>query len=202
MSARRELALKLIEDGMSQREFSPTHKLWFSGNHRPHLRDTGEAIRRRMNLIPFSVIIAEAQRREGHEKDLLREAPGVLAKMIDGCVQWQRGGLNPPRKVIEATDKYMEEEDSLKQWFEECVEVDVAGDGAFTSALYESYVKWMRMAGNFPLRQTDFVLTLERREQEFGIERVQGNFEIKGQRGRGFRRIKTVTFVQETFGVL
>jgi putative DNA primase/helicase len=180
-------------------EFFPTHKLWFSGNHRPHLRDVGEAIRRRMNLIPFVVIIPEAERREGYEKDLLREAPGILAKMIAGCVAWQRDGLSPPQKVIEATNRYMDEEDSLKQWFEECVVVDVEAKGAFTPALYESYVRWMRRAGNYPLRQTDFVLILEQREQEFGIERAPDRFEINRERGRGFRRIKEVIYVQETF---
>jgi hypothetical protein len=74
-----------------------------------------------------------------------------------------------------------------------------AAKGAFTPTLYESYVKWMRRAGNYPLRQTDFVLTLEQREEEFGIERAPGQFEIGGERGRGFRRIKEVVFVQETF---
>src|SRR5436190_113345 len=34
-------------------EYVPQFKLWITGNHKPGLRSVGEAIRRRMNLIPF-----------------------------------------------------------------------------------------------------------------------------------------------------
>jgi phage/plasmid-associated DNA primase len=33
--------------------FSPAIKLWIGGNHKPGLRGVDEAIRRRLNLIPF-----------------------------------------------------------------------------------------------------------------------------------------------------
>ena len=41
-------------------EFYPVFKLFIAGNHKPGLRTVDEAIRRRMNLIPFKVTIPKA----------------------------------------------------------------------------------------------------------------------------------------------
>jgi putative DNA primase/helicase len=43
-------------------EFVPQFKLVIAGNHRPTLRTVDEAIRRRLNLIPFTVTIPPAER--------------------------------------------------------------------------------------------------------------------------------------------
>ena len=40
-------------------EFTPQFKLLIMGNHRPGLRGVDESIRRRINLIPFTVTIPE-----------------------------------------------------------------------------------------------------------------------------------------------
>ncbi len=36
--------------------------------------------------------------------------------MIDGCVDWQRGGLKPPQAVIDATAAYLDDEDAIAAW--------------------------------------------------------------------------------------
>ena len=38
-------------------EYLPQFKLFLSGNHKPGLRSVGEAMRRRVNMIPFAVVI-------------------------------------------------------------------------------------------------------------------------------------------------
>jgi putative DNA primase/helicase len=38
-------------------EFQPTHKFFMASNHKPEIRETGEAMWRRIRLIPFSVTI-------------------------------------------------------------------------------------------------------------------------------------------------
>ena len=43
-------------------EFIPNFKLAIAGNHKPGLRSVDEAIRRRLNLIPFAVTIPPAER--------------------------------------------------------------------------------------------------------------------------------------------
>jgi P4 family phage/plasmid primase-like protien len=87
-------------------EYIPQFKLLIAGNHKPGLRSVDEAIRRRFNLIPFAVTIPKQDRQFGEK--LKAEWPGILAWMIQGCLDWQQRGLNPPDAVTAATDAYLE----------------------------------------------------------------------------------------------
>jgi putative DNA primase/helicase len=80
--------------------FNPTFKLFVAGNHKPALRGVDEAIRRRMHLIPFLVTIPAAERDPELGEKLKAEWPGILAWMIDGCLDWQRQRLAPPTAVV------------------------------------------------------------------------------------------------------
>jgi len=175
--------------------FDPTHKLMFNGNHRPGLRTVDTAIRARFNMIPFDVIIPKEDRDLGMEDKLSKEAPGILHQMIQGCLAWQRDGLQPPARVNATTDKYMDDQDQLKAWFERCVDLGAPTDMIFTTRLYASYSKWMQDAGETPLRENSFVEELEHRSAEFGIKRVPGKMTIGTRRGRGFSGIKGVSDV-------
>jgi putative DNA primase/helicase len=56
----------------------PQFKLFIIGNHKPGLRSVDEAIRRRFNLIPFTVTIPLAERDIGLVDKLKEEWPGIL----------------------------------------------------------------------------------------------------------------------------
>ena len=62
-------------------EFTPQFKLFVTGNHKPGLRNVDEAIRRRLNYIPFTVIIPEANRDPMLAEKLKPEWPGILQWM-------------------------------------------------------------------------------------------------------------------------
>jgi putative DNA primase/helicase len=186
-------------------EFMPTHKLMFSGNYRPSLRSVGVAMRSRVNLIPFTVIIPKTDQLDLDEQ-LKAEAPRILYKMIEGCREWQREGLKPPEKVTQATDDYMDAEDSLALWFDECVTPGNENDGAFTEEIYPSYRTWMQNAGETPMIEKSFVAELEARASEFNIVRSREKITVKRKklndegklievsvRRRGFLGIKEVT---------
>ena len=49
--------------------YQPTFKLIVAGNHRPSLRNVDEAIRRRFNLVPFTVTIPPAERDPASQKN-------------------------------------------------------------------------------------------------------------------------------------
>ena len=66
-------------------EFLPQFKLIIAGNHKPGLRSVDEAIRRRFNLIPFTITIPPSERDELLPEKLKAELPGILAWMIRGC---------------------------------------------------------------------------------------------------------------------
>ena len=60
-------------------EFQPQFKLFIAGNHRPRLRSVDEAIRRRFNLIPFTVAIPPDERNKELAEQLKAEWSGILA---------------------------------------------------------------------------------------------------------------------------
>jgi putative DNA primase/helicase len=59
--------------------FLPLFKLFIAGNHKPGLRGVDEAMRRRLNLIPFTVTISVADRDVQLADKLKPEMPGILA---------------------------------------------------------------------------------------------------------------------------
>jgi putative DNA primase/helicase len=127
-------------------EYIPEFKLFFSGNHKPGLRSVGKAMRRRMNLIPFLVTIAENEIDRQLAEKLKAEWPGILAWMIEGCLEWQRHGLEPPECVTEVTNDYFEAQDSFSTWLEECCEGD---PNAWTGStpLFTSWRLWAEKTG-------------------------------------------------------
>jgi P4 family phage/plasmid primase-like protien len=90
-------------------EFTPRFKLMVAGNHKPVLRNVDRAMRRRMNLIPFTVEIPKLEQDAELPEKLRSERPGILSWAIEGYAEWQRGGLAPPAAVIEATEEYYPE---------------------------------------------------------------------------------------------
>jgi putative DNA primase/helicase len=100
--------------------FTPQLKLFITGNHKPELRSVDEAMRRRINLIPFHVTIPPDQRDRDLPEKLKCEWPGILSWMIEGCLEGQRIGLRPPTVVTEATDAYLQSEDNTGAWIDEC----------------------------------------------------------------------------------
>lgn len=122
-------------------EFIPQFKLVISGNHKPRLRAVNVAIRRRMNLLPFTVTISDKERDPNLTEKLKKEWPGILAWMIEGCLQWQRIGLSPPQKVIDATEDYLDDEDTLGAFLNEYCIDDVNAEVS-SADLFESWKDW------------------------------------------------------------
>jgi phage/plasmid-associated DNA primase len=94
--------------------------LLIGGNHRPKLYTVDEAMRRRLLLVPFTVQIPKAERDKDLKHKLVPEHPAILRWCMDGCLQWQNMGLDPPAGVIEATEAYFSDQDTIGQWLEEC----------------------------------------------------------------------------------
>ena len=141
-------------------EYTPQFKLIIAGNHKPGLRSVDEAIRRRFHLIPFEITIPPNERDKDLGEKLKAEWPGILAWMIKGCARWQKIGLAPPGKVINATDEYLQEEDAIKLWLDERCELK-ASDWTPVGALYESFAGFARAAGEYVVSSKRFSQRLE-----------------------------------------
>jgi putative DNA primase/helicase len=126
--------------------YLPQFKLIIAGNHKPGLRSVDEAIRRRFNLVPFTVFIPPEKRDVDLGEKLKVELPGILNWMIEGCMAWQKQGLDPPQVVTEATKAYLEAEDAVSAWLEECCERD-PNHSATLQELFGSWSAWATKNG-------------------------------------------------------
>lgn len=148
---------------MRQDDFTyyPTFKLLFAGNHKPEIRDLDAAMRRRIHLIPFVVTPKVVDKRL--EEKLEAEYPAILAWMIEGCLLWQRDGLNPPASIRAATESYFEESDPLGQWLDECTE---PSPETWTNAeqLFDSWREWANQHEEYVGRQSRLTQALQQRK--------------------------------------
>jgi putative DNA primase/helicase len=156
-------------------EFVPCFKLIIAGNHMPGFRSVDEAIRRRFHLIPFSVAIPPAERDPHLLEKLKAEWPGILSWMIQGCLEWQITGLRPPDVVKKATASYLEAEDSIAAWIDECCVPDPQA-WETRADLYASWSRWATKAGEPVGSRKNFVQNLE----------AHGYRPHRKHKGRGF----------------
>ncbi len=129
-------------------DFFPQFKLVFSGNHMPALRGVNRAMTRRFNRIPFAVTIA-ADKVDPHLVDKLKdEWPGILAWAVEGCLEWQRIGLSPPKVVMVATESYFEGQDVIGEWLDDCCEIK-GNAWASSTDLFDSWQNWAEERGHW-----------------------------------------------------
>ena len=130
-------------------EFVPQCKLWLACNHAPRANDRDDAIWRRIIRIPFEHTIPE-EKRDPKVKQALRDpkiaGPAILAWAIQGCLQWQQKGLAVPASIKTATKQYRDEQDPLKDFFENECEF---GDNCYIAviALRQRYDDWAKGIG-------------------------------------------------------
>ena len=132
-------------------EYQPEFKLLIAGNHKPQMRSVDEAMKRRMHIVPFTVTIPEEERDQKLLKTLEVEWPQILNWMIEGCYEWRTARLAPPEEVRDATDLYLQSEDVLAEWIEECCERD--GNSPDSKPLYECFKRWMETNSDTPWKK-------------------------------------------------
>ncbi len=139
----------------SQFEFMPCFKLTISANHKPSIRDNTEGIWRRMNLVPFDVIIPRAEWDLKLDDKLRAEASGVLNVLLDGLRNWLINGLVRSKASEAATKQYREDSDPLGRFIADCVAEDVGGRVQST-VLHDLYIAWAKATGGPEWKHTGF----------------------------------------------
>jgi putative DNA primase/helicase len=120
--------------------FKPQFKPWMYGNHRPEIRGTDDAIWSRVKLVPFDVSFAGREDLDLADK-LEAELPGILNWAIQGALEWQRIGLQPPAKVQAATQAYRDEMDVFGPFIAECCVVHRNAE-VRANDLWKAYQSW------------------------------------------------------------
>ncbi len=136
-------------------EFTPTFKLWLYGNHKPIITDSTISIWRRMKQIPFVVSIPKEKRDDDLQLKLEAELPGILAWAVEGCLEWQKHGLNEPSAVTTATAQYRQDQDILGDFLEDCCIIEFLANVQKTE-LKAEYLNWCQTNGVDPVTQKIF----------------------------------------------
>lgn len=124
-------------------EFMPQFKLCLMTNDKPTARGDDAALWSRIQLVPFT------QKFEGAKQDKTlverlrtdKEKAGVMRWLVEGCLRWQREGLNPPSEVVQATAEYRNESDKFQAWIDECCATGPLIT-SLSSELYKSFESW------------------------------------------------------------
>lgn len=132
--------------------FSPTHLLCLLTNHLPHVSSDDFAFWQRFHLVPFKYKFLDDPKKEDERsriknltEKLKAEAAGILGWLVEGCLEWQRDGLNPPPIVRAATEDARSKEDIIGAFIKACChppeDTDSEERTQFTDA-YDAFTKW------------------------------------------------------------
>lgn len=132
----------------NQFSFKPEFKLWLVGNHKPTIKGNDTGIKRRVKLIPFSVTIGLEQVKERSYFDDLfgRELAGILNWAIEGWNLYKSEGICEPLAVTSATSEYIESNDIIALFAEECC-LFGTNNSCVKSDLYKRYTDWCEDSG-------------------------------------------------------
>ena len=147
-------------------EFKPEFKLWMATNHKPIIRGTDTGIWRRIHMIPFNVQIPEDKVDKNLTHKLKAEMTAIFKWCIDGCLMWQREGLQMPVAVLKSVREYRREMDVISAFIEDKCTLEGAVQA---STLYAAYVSWADSNNEYCMSNTKFSTELAKR-----FEKIKG----------------------------
>lgn len=136
-------------------DYKPKYKIWLATNHKPIIRGNDDGIWRRLPLIPFTVQIPLDKVDKTLKEKLMRELSGIMNWAVEGCLAWQREGLNPPADIQKATMEYRQEMDVIGSFIEQCCETG-PGYSIGATELFKAYDKWAKEMNEHGFTQTQF----------------------------------------------
>ena len=108
-----------------------THLLFFLTNELPRMKSDDDAFWTRLHAIHWPIrFVDKPQAPDERPRDpkmyakLVEEGPGILARLVEGCMDYlQNGpGLNPPEKVTAYTAEQREQFDDIGAFLQDCCE--------------------------------------------------------------------------------
>ena len=154
--------------------FRPQLKLFLATNNKPKIEEDSEAIWRRLKLIPFDVSFVGREDTRLSDK-LYAARESILAWAVEGCLKWQESGLQESDRVKNATGDYREDENELRDFFDETC---VMGNENEVKAreLYNQYKKWCETNRERHMSETAFGSKVTSRGVCKKVHRSTGNY--------------------------
>ena len=134
----------------SEQEWDPTHTIVLATNNLPVIQGQDDAIWMRVHLVTFDKQYVDDPVHDFQEKKIRdievklieEELSGWLNWAVEGCLAWQRDGLQPPDSVKLATQHYQEEMDQLGTFLGMCCDLSPAHE-APQKGLWNAYTNWV-----------------------------------------------------------
>ena len=126
--------------------YQPRFTVLLSTNHLPNIEGVDRGLWRRLLVLPFEVAIAEPDQDPHLLGKLRAELAGILSWIVEGCLEWQRVGLEPPMSVQMATAEYHDDVDVIGQFVEERL-VAEAEAWVGLQEVYAAYRLWAEDSG-------------------------------------------------------
>ena len=136
-------------------EFTMKAKMVMLTNHEIKAIGTDHGLWRRIVVIPFTYQVPEEKKDKHLQEKLIADAEAVLAWMIQGCLLWQKEGLQQPQELIEVKDEYRKAQDAVGLFLEECCTED-AKSRVSAADLYKAYIQWCQDTGEYEISQRQF----------------------------------------------
>lgn len=174
--------------GRGEVSFRPVGKIHIGTNSLPNIK-TLAGMDTRVHSIHWSTPLQSASPRLGDGGDLKlylaeNELDGIMAWVVEGARRYYREGLRAPQQVIRDTQEYLQDQDELGRFFEDCI-ARATPDAFLTNAdLYPAYRLWCEVNGLRPLSS----IALSRKlVADMNCER--GTKQIQGKVHRGWQGI-------------
>lgn len=166
--------------------FQPSHTLVMLTNNLPRVDAGDEAVRRRMLVVPFDVVIPVAERDGTLPGRLRQQAPAVLSWIHEGWRQYRSLGLDPPPQVRVRTEDYLDHSDPLGIFLEEHT-VPSPNGIAPSRPLYLLMREWCSQTGEWCPPEREFIESLRARGHALVRTTTANRKTIRGYRGIGIR---------------
>jgi len=161
-------------------EFVPQFKIFMGTNHRPVIKDSDEAIWRRLLLIPYEHVFSEEERRRDIIDILKKEAEGIFAWMVEGYYLYAAedgtGGFKLSDGIKRATAEYRTDMDTFRQFIlDRCL---IGTDQTVTKKdLFATFLDWCDETGEEKATITKFGIMMHRQyasvhEHKIGSDRA------------------------------
>ena len=136
-------------------EFLPKMKIWLATNYEPRIIGTDKGIWRRIVKIPCK----RSLRDDEVDRDLIyklrEEKDQILGWLIEGCLLWQKEGLNMPDCLLKEKEQYKTDQDLIQQWVNEYCEQHPMYIEKATN-LFQSFKNYCYCNNEYPMSQTLF----------------------------------------------
>ncbi len=141
--------------------FDPSHTSLMVTNHLPTVRGDDPAIWRRIRVVPFDVVISEAERDDRLGERLELAADEILSWALAGFELYERHGLAAPDAVLAATRDYQRDSDAVARFIADCC-IENLHMWTTTGEAYERWQSWAIGDGAEQMSRKTFGQALDR----------------------------------------